>query len=314
MRVSNRTIWAGPDTHNNRDTESMPPLKEQDIGFIGLGLMGRPMCKNLQLAGANLLIYNRSRVKVDELAKQGMSPASSPQEVAERTDTIVIMVSDTPAVEKVLTAPDGVISGLKPGTLVIDMGTTAVQATRRLAGEVRKRGAEYVDAPVSGGVVGAEAATLSIMAGGLEIAVARAMPLFRALGKNITHVGDVGAGQVAKAANQVIVGLTIGAVAEALTLAKRSGVDPAKVRKALQGGFAASRILEVHGERMIKGTFEPGGKAVTQRKDLFQALELAQSFGLELPATALNMALYDRLIESGGGELDHSALVKVIDA
>ncbi len=291
----------------------MPSLQGQDIGFVGLGLMGRPMCKNLQLAGANLVIYNRSRAKVDELAKQGMSPATSPREVAERTDTVIIMVSDTPAVEKVLTAPDGIIAGVKPGALVIDMGTTAVQATRKLAGEVRKKGAEYIDAPVSGGVLGAEAATLAIMAGGLDIAVARAMPLFEVLGKNITHVGEVGAGQVAKAANQVIVGLTIGAVAEALTLAKRSGVDPAKVRKALQGGFAASRILDVHGERMVKGTFEPGGKAVIQRKDLSQALDLAQSVGLKLPATALNMALYDRLIESGGGELDHSALVKVID-
>ncbi len=292
----------------------MPSLQGQDIGFVGLGLMGRPMCKNLQLAGANLVIYNRSRAKVDELAKQGMSPATSPREVAERTDTVIIMVSDTPAVEKVLTAPDGIIAGVKPGALVIDMGTTAVQATRKLAGEVRKKGAEYIDAPVSGGVLGAEAATLAIMAGGLDIAVARAMPLFEVLGKNITHVGEVGAGQVAKAANQVIVGLTIGAVAEALTLAKRSGVDPAKVRKALQGGFAASRILDVHGERMVKGTFEPGGKAVIQRKDLSQALDLAQSVGLKLPATSLNMALYDRLIESGGGELDHSALVKVIDA
>lgn len=292
----------------------MPALEGQDIGFIGLGLMGRPMCKNLQLAGANLVIYNRSRAKVDELAKQGMSPATSPREVAERADTLVIMVSDTPAVEKVLTGPDGVIAGLKPGSLVIDMGTTAVPATRRLAGEVRKTGAEYVDAPVSGGVVGAEAGTLAIMVGGLDAAVERAMPLFRVLGKNITRVGDVGAGQVAKAANQVIVGLTIGAVAEALTLAKRSGVDPAKVREALQGGFAASRILEVHGERMVKSTFEPGGKVVTQRKDLSQALELAKSFGLELPATSLNMALYDRLIEAGGGELDHSALFKVIDA
>ncbi len=291
----------------------MPSLQGQDIGFIGLGLMGRPMCKNLRLAGANLVIYNRSRAKVDALAKQGMSPASSPREVAERTDTVIMMVSDTPAVEKVLTAPDGVIAGLKPGALVIDMGTTAVQASRKLAGEVRKKGAEFIDAPVSGGVVGAEAASLAIMSGGLDIAVERAMPLFKVLGKNITHVGDVGAGQVAKAANQVIVGLTIGAVAEALTLAKRSGVDPAKVRKALQGGFAASRVLEVHGERMVKGTFEPGGKAITQRKDLSQALDLAQGLGLELPATALNMKLYDRLIESGGGELDHSALINVID-
>ena len=291
----------------------MPSLEGLEIGFIGLGLMGRPMCKNLQLAGADLVIYNRSRAKVDELAKQGMSPAMSPREVAERTDTIIIMVSDTPAVEKVLTARDGVIAGLEPGALVIDMGTTAVQATHKLAAKVRKKGAEFIDAPVSGGVVGAEAASLAIMVGGLDAAVERAMPLFQAMGKNITHVGDVGAGQVAKAANQVIVGLTIGAVAEALTLAKRSGVDPAKVRQALQGGFAASRILEVHGERMVKGTFTPGGKAVTQRKDLSQALDLADSFNLELPATALNMALYDLLIEAGGGEMDHSALIKVID-
>ncbi len=291
----------------------MPSLQGQDIGFIGLGLMGRPMCKNLQLAGAKLVIYNRSRAKVDELAKQGMTPAKSPREVAALTDTVIIMVSDTPAVEKVLTAPDGVLADLKPGALVIDMGTTAVQTTRRLAGEVRKKGAEYLDAPVSGGVVGAEAATLAIMVGGLDVAVERAIPLFEVLGKNITHVGDVGAGQVAKAANQVIVGLTIGAVAEALTLAKRSGVDPAKVRKALTGGFADSRILEVHGKRMVKSTFEPGGKAVIQRKDLSQALDLAKSIGLKLPATELNMALYDRLIETGGGELDHSALVKVID-
>ncbi len=291
----------------------MPSLEGLEIGFIGLGLMGRPMCKNLQLAGAELVIYNRSRAKVDELAKQGMSPAMSPREVAERTDTIIIMVSDTPAVEKVLTGRDGVIAGLDPGALVIDMGTTAVQATRKLAAQVRKKGAEFIDAPVSGGVVGAEAASLAIMVGGLDAAVERAMPLFQAMGKNITHVGDVGAGQVAKAANQVIVGLTIGAVAEALTLAKRSGVDPAKVRQALQGGFAASRILEVHGERMVKGSFTPGGKAVIQRKDLSQALDLADSFDLELPATALNMALYDLLIEAGGGEMDHSALIKVID-
>lgn len=291
----------------------MPALEGKTIGFIGLGLMGKPMCKNLQLAGAELVIYNRSRAKVDELAKQGMTPASSPREVAERTDTVVLIVSDTPAVEKVLTAEDGVIAGLEPGALVIDMGTTAVQATREFARKVRKKGAEYVDAPVSGGVVGAEAASLAIMVGGLEAAVQRAMPLFQVMGRNITHVGDSGAGQVAKAANQVIVGLTIGAVAEALALARRSGVDPAKVRAALQGGFAASRILEVHGQRMIEGAFEPGGRSVTQRKDLFQAIELARSLGLELPATALNMQLYDLLIAAGDGDLDHSALIKVID-
>ncbi len=292
----------------------MAPLDGKIIGFIGLGLMGRPMCKNLKAAGAELIIYNRSRGKMDDLTKQGMSPASSPRGLAAGAETVILMVSNTPAVEQVLTGENGVLEGLKRDALVIDMGTTAVPATRELAARTRDKGADYVDAPVSGGVLGAEAGTLAIMAGGSDAAVGRAMPIFEALGKNITHVGEVGAGQVAKAANQIIVGLTIGAVAEALTLAKRSGVDAAKVRAALQGGFAASRILEVHGERMIKGTFEPGGKAVTQRKDLFQALELAKSLGLELPATALNMALYDRLIENGGGDLDHSALFKVIDA
>lgn len=292
----------------------MPSLDGNTIGFIGLGLMGRPMCLNLKSAGANLVIYNRSSGKMDDLVKQGMSPASSPRDLAERAATVILMVSDTPAVEKALTAEDGVLQGLRRGALVIDMGTTAVPATRALAARVRDKGADYMDAPVSGGVLGAEAGTLAIMAGASDAAMGRAMPIFEVLGKNITHVGDIGAGQVAKAANQIIVGLTIGAVAEALTLAKRSGVDAAKVRAALQGGFAASRILEVHGERMIKGTFEPGGKAVTQRKDLFQALELAKSLGLELPATTLNMSLYDRLIETGGGELDHSALFQVIDA
>jgi 3-hydroxyisobutyrate dehydrogenase-like beta-hydroxyacid dehydrogenase len=292
----------------------MAPLDGKIIGFIGLGLMGRPMCKNLETAGAELIIYNRSRGKMDDLTKQGMSPASSPRGLAGGAETVILMVSNTPAVEQVLTGENGVLEGLKRDALVIDMGTTAVPATRELAARVRDKGADYVDAPVSGGVLGAEAGTLAIMAGGSDAAVGRAMPIFEALGINITHVGDVGAGQVAKAANQIIVGLTIGAVAEALTLAKRSGVDAAKVRAALHGGFAASRILEVHGERMINGTFEPGGKAVTQRKDLFQALELAKSLGLELPATALNMALYDRLIENGDGELDHSALFKVIDA
>jgi len=271
------------------------------------------MCMNLHEAGADLVVFNRSRPKLDEVAAQGLTPAESPRDLAGRVETIIVMVSDTPAVATVLTADDGVIAGLNAGALVIDMGTTAVPETREFAARVRGRGAEYVDAPVSGGVLGAEAGTLAIMAGGSDAAMDKAMPVFRVLGENITHVGDVGAGQVAKAANQIIVGLTIGAVAEALTLARRSGVDPAKVRAALQGGFAASRILEVHGERMITGSFEPGGKAVTQRKDLFQALALAKRTGLELPATALNMALYDRLIAEGGGELDHSALVKIID-
>ena len=224
------------------------------------------------------------------------------------------MASDTPAVEQIVGADDGIASGVAPGGLVIDMGTTAVEATREFARIIEGRGGQYVDAPVSGGEIGAKAGTLTIMAGGSQEAVARAMPCFEVMGASVTHVGNVGAGQIAKAANQVIVGLTIGAVAEALALAKRAGADPAKVREALQGGFASSRILEVHGRRMIDGAFTPGGKATTQRKDLQQALDLAASIGLALPATTLTRDLYDRLIASGGGDLDHSGLYKVIDA
>jgi 2-hydroxy-3-oxopropionate reductase len=291
----------------------MGTLSGITIGFIGLGLMGRPMSLNLHRAGAELVIYNRSRGVVDELVGVGIEAAASPKDVAERAPIIVLMVSDTPAVERVLFGDDGVAHGLQTGAIVIDMGTTAVTATRNFAQQIKAKGAHYVDAPVSGGQVGAEAATLAIMVGASENAFARAKPIFKALAKNITHVGEGGAGQVAKAANQIIVGLTIGAVAEALALAKRAGVDPGKVRQALAGGFAASRILEVHGLRMVDQTFDPGGKATTQRKDLAQALELAQQLGMELPATALNRDLYDKLIEMGGGELDHSALIKVLE-
>ncbi len=291
----------------------MGTLSGITIGFIGLGLMGRPMSLNLHRAGAVLVIYNRSRGVVDELVGVGIEAAASPKDVAERAPIIVLIVSDTPAVERVLFGDDGVAHGLQTGAIVIDMGTTAVTATRNFAQQIKAKGAHYVDAPVSGGQVGAEAATLAIMVGTNEDTFARVEPIFKTLGKNITHVGEVGAGQVAKAANQIIVGLTIGAVAEALALAKRAGVDPGKVRQALAGGFAASRILEVHGLRMVDQTFDPGGKATTQRKDLAQALELAQGLGMELPATTLYRDLYDRLIEMGGGELDHSALIKVLE-
>ena len=283
------------------------------VGFIGLGLMGRPMSMNLHAAGAEVVIHNRSRAVVDALAAEGLSPAHSPREVAQRAPVVIVMATDTPAVERIVDGNDGIASGIAPGSLVIDMGTTAVEATRRLAKTIESRGAHYVDAPVSGGEIGAKAGTLTIMAGGTREAVFRAMPCFEAMGSHVTHVGDAGAGQIAKAANQVIVGLTIGAVAEALALAKRAGADPAKVREALQGGFAASRILEVHGQRMIDGAFVPGGKAATQRKDMQQALDLAASIGLELPATTLSRDLYDRLIAAGGADLDHSGLYTVID-
>ena len=290
------------------------PLSGHVVGFIGLGLMGRPMATNLHAAGAEVVIHNRSRAVVDALAAEGLSPAHSPREVAERAPVVIVMATDTAAVARIVGTDDGIASGIAPDGLVIDMGTTAVTATRKLAGSIEGRGGQYVDAPVSGGEVGAKAGTLTIMAGGSQPAIARAMPYFEVMGARVSHVGDVGAGQIAKAANQVIVGLTIGAVAEGLALAKRAGADPAKVREALQGGFASSRILELHGQRMIDGAFTPGGKATTQRKDLQEALDLAASIGLELPATALTRDLYDRLIAAGGGGLDHSGLYTVIDA
>ena len=284
------------------------------VGFIGLGLMGRPMSRNLHAAGAEVVIHNRSRAVVDALAAEGLSPAGSPREVAQRAPVVIVMATDTPAVERIVNGNEGIASGIAPDGLVIDMGTTAVEATRALAKTIGGRGAHYVDAPVSGGEIGAKAGTLTIMAGGSPESISRAMPCFEVMGQSVTHVGGAGAGQIAKAANQVIVGLTIGAVAEALALAKRAGADPAKVREALQGGFAASRILDVHGQRMIDGAFTPGGKATTQRKDMQQALDLAASAGLELPATALSRDLYDRLIAAGGGDLDHSGLYTIIDA
>ncbi len=286
---------------------------DETIGFIGLGLMGRPMALHLHQAGYPLVLYNRSKPVVTELCALGMTTAESPRDAARQSTIIVVMVSDTAATEEVLLGDEGVAQGIRSGALVIDMGTTAVAATRRFAKEIARLGGEYVDAPVSGGQVGAQQASLTIMAGGSEPAFARAKPMFTTLGCHVTRVGDVGAGQVAKAANQIIVGLTIGAVAEALTLAKKAGVDPAKVRAAFEGGFAWSRIMELHGQRMIDAEFVPGAKAVTQRKDLAQALVLAEQIGVDLPATRLNRDLYDQLIEQGGGELDHSALVKVID-
>lgn len=288
-------------------------LAGRTIGFIGLGFMGKPMARNLKAAGAELIIHSRSRGPVDELSAEGMTPANSPAAVADAADTVILMLTDTKAVEMVMLGADGILAGLQAGTMVVDMGTTLMTTTRELAAQVSQAGADFIDAPVSGGTLGAEAGTLTIMAGGTVAAMARVQPLFDVLGAKTTHVGDVGAGQVAKAANQVIVGLTIGAVAEGLSLARRAGVDPARVREALGGGFADSRILEVHGERMVTGQFDPGAKSTIQRKDMDQAVSLAAEFDLEMPATALNRSLYDRMIEAGHGDKDHAALILAID-
>ena len=291
----------------------MESLSGYKIGFIGLGLMGRHMCLNLHRAGADMYLYNRSRQVLDELAQDRMTPCDSPAEVSRAADIIILMVSDTPAVEHVLFGDNGLAQGLRQNTLVIDMGTTAAVATREFAQRLQAKGVDYIDAPVSGGEPGARDGRLTIMAGGKPSSIARAQPLFDVLGTSFTHIGDVGTGQIAKAANQIIVGLNIAAVAEALALARKSGADPAKVREALLGGYAASRILEVHGQRMIDNNFTPGAKATTQHKDMTQAVELGAHYHLELPLTELGKELFRQLIEGGGANLDHSALIKVIE-
>ncbi len=290
-------------------------LAGRALGFIGIGRMGRPMCRHLAAAGARLTLHNRTRGTALALAGElsGVTVADSPAAAARASEAVVVNVADTPAVEAVLLGPAGVVAGLGTDALVIDMGTTAVTATRRFAAAVEAAGGHYVDAPVSGGVVGAEAASLAIMAGGSDAAFARARPILEVLGRNVTHCGGAGAGQVAKAANQMIVGLTIAAVAEAFALARKAGVEPAKIRAALAGGFADSRILQLHGQRMVEASFAPGGRAVLQRKDIRQALDLAAEVGIELPGLAANLGLWDRMIERGWGDLDHSALIKIYE-
>ncbi|WP_413204283.1 NAD(P)-dependent oxidoreductase [Rhodospirillum sp. A1_3_36] len=285
-------------------------LSSWTIGVIGLGLMGLPMARNLMAAGARVVVHSRSPAPVEALVAEGAERADGPEDLAARVDLVILMLTDTPAVDSVAGA---LIGAARSGLTVVDMGTTALAATQGLAARLGERGGHWVDAPVSGGQLGAQEGTLSIMVGASEADFARLSPLFQVLGRKITHVGDLGAGQVAKAANQVIVGLTIGAVSEALALAKAAGVDPAKVREALMGGFATSRILELHGQRMIDGAFTPGGRASVQRKDLQQALDLAEHLGVDLPATALSRDLYDRMIALGWGDLDHSGLFKVYE-
>jgi 3-hydroxyisobutyrate dehydrogenase-like beta-hydroxyacid dehydrogenase len=288
------------------------PLAGWRIGFAGLGLMGRPMALHLHAAGAGLRLWNRTRSVAEGLARPGLTPCDSPAELGRQADVVVLMVADTAAVEQVLFGPGGLAEGLATGSLLIDMGTTAVMATREFARRLAEHGVDYIDAPVSGGEIGAIDASLTIMAGGSDAAIDRAHPLLSVLGKQITHVGAVGAGQVAKAANQIIVGLNIGAVAEALALVEAAGVDPAKVRRALLGGFAGSRILEVHGQRMIDGRFEPGARITTQYKDMRQAVELGEALRQPLPATDLSRGLFEAMIEQGEGDLDHSALIRLL--
>lgn len=284
-----------------------------NIGFIGLGIMGAPMAGHLIAAGHSLFLKTRRSVPEALLAAGGTACATAAA-VAERADTIILMLPDTPDVEQVLFGADGVAEGLSPGKTVIDMSSIAPLATKDFAARIAARGGAYLDAPVSGGEVGAKNAALSIMVGGEPEAFERARPLFEAMGKTVTHVGPVGAGQVAKVANQIIVALTIEAVAEGLLFASKAGADPAKVRQAITGGLATSRILELHGARMIERTFDPGFRIGLHQKDLNLALDGARTLGLSLPATALAQQLFSACVAQGGAAWDHSAMVKALEA
>jgi 2-hydroxy-3-oxopropionate reductase len=282
------------------------------VGFIGLGIMGGPMAGQLIKGGHEVYLYSRSGVP-DALVEAGGTACASSRDVAERADVIITMVPDTPHVASVLFDADGVAAGLAPGKVVVDMSSISPVETKAFAERIKALGCEYVDAPVSGGEVGAKAATLTIMAGGSEAAFARVKPLFELMGKNITLVGDNGAGQTCKVANQIIVALNIEAVGEALLFASRMGADPAKVRQALMGGFASSRILEVHGERMVKRTFDPGFRIELHQKDLNLALASARAVGVALPNTATAQELFNSCAAHGGSGWDHSAMVRALE-
>jgi 2-hydroxy-3-oxopropionate reductase len=283
------------------------------VGFIGLGIMGRPMAINLVEAGFELVVHSRSPGPVDELVRAGARRASSPGDVAGACETLITMLPDTPDVMDVLLGTDGAATGLRGGSLVLDMSTISPMASREIAGKLGDRGVGFVDAPVSGGERGAIDGALSIMVGGSPEDVGRAMPFFEVMGKTIVHVGASGAGQVAKACNQLVVASTIEAVAEALVLAKRAGVDPARVREALLGGFAGSKILEMHGQRMLDGNFAPGFRARLHLKDARIVLEMAHGLGVPVPAFEPVAAAMSTLVERGDGELDHSALFTLVE-
>jgi 2-hydroxy-3-oxopropionate reductase len=286
------------------------------LGFIGLGIMGTPMALNLIKGGHVLFVNTRSKVP-QELADAGATVCTTPAGVAERADIVFTMVPDTPDVEKVLFGDNGVAQGLGKngkGKVVVDMSSIDPIATKTYAKKINETGADYLDAPVSGGEVGAKAASLTIMVGGEDAVFERVKPLFELLGKNITLIGGNGAGQTCKVANQIIVALNIAAVSEALVFASKAGADPAKVRQALMGGFASSRILEVHGERMVKRTFNPGFRIALHQKDLNLALQSAKALKMALPQTAGAAQLMQACAALGHDQADHSALVKALEA
>ena len=283
------------------------------VGYIGLGIMGRPMALNLLKAGYPVAVYARRPEAMASLTEVGAVPCASPREVAEQADVIFTNVSDTPDVEEVVLGPNGIVHGARPGAVVVDHSTISPSATRRIAAALGERGVGMLDAPVSGGQQGAIDGTLSVMVGGPEAVFRRVLPLLEVVGRNIVHVGDHGAGQVAKACNQVVIAQTIAAVAEGLLLATAAGVDPAKVREALLGGFAQSRVLEVHGQRMLDRNYAPGFTSRLHQKDMRIVLETAHELGLPLPGASTVAQYLNALVGSGDTEVDSSAIATVLE-
>ena len=281
------------------------------VGFIGLGIMGKPMAKNLIEAGYNLVAYNRTREKAEEM--DGATVAETPKEVAEQSDIIITMLPDSPQVEEVLSGEDGVLEGIKEGALVVDMSTISPVVTEELARKVEEKGASMLDAPVSGGDVGAIDGTLSIMVGGSEEDFGRALPLFEVMGNTVTHVGGVGTGQVVKAANQIVVALTIEAVSEALVLGSKGGVPPEKILDVLGGGLAGNKVMELKREKMLEHSFDPGFRVELHHKDLGIALAAGREYGVTLPITAIVDQMLETLKMLGRGGEDHSALLTLIE-
>jgi len=288
-------------------------MASEVIGFIGLGIMGRPMALNLMKAGHTLVVTSRSRGPIDTLVAAGAKAAATPADVAREANVIITMVPDTPDVEKVITGADGVLTTLKPGAIVIDMSTISPEVTRRLSAAVAAKGGSMLDAPVSGGDIGAKNATLTIMVGGDEKTFERARPILACMGKpeSVTYIGESGAGQVAKLCNQICIGGTLAGVAEAYALAKSSGIDRSRVRQALMGGFAGSKVLEFHGNRMLTGDYTPGFFTRLYQKDLRLTTEAGSANGVTMPVTAIVTQFVNALVAAGGGELDCAAAAEV---
>jgi 2-hydroxy-3-oxopropionate reductase len=285
----------------------------EPIGFIGLGAMGKPMAHNLMKAGFKCNVLTRTRSKVQDLLEAGARWCDTPKEIAQKSAVVITMLPDTPDVEQVIAGNEGVLEGARPGMLIIDMSTISPMAARQLAQQAEARGCDFLDAPVSGGDIGAQNATLSIMVGGKEEAFKRATPIFHVLGKTILHIGESGAGQIAKAANQIVAAINMEATCEALVFAAKAGVDPVKVRQALMGGAAYSRSLEFHGQRILERNFKPGFRLRLHRKDLDIAMAVGKEFGIVLPVTAQVREMMTASLNAGQSDLDNSSLVMILE-